>query len=809
MRASRLLLRVAAMPAAEIRDRVTTTVRREAARLAHRARPAAWRREDLAGALVPWTAAIAAAIAHVSAGRDEDAHHALARHFASRPRRWPVAPLLRDSLGGAIRARFPDAVTDAVRRADAIADGRFDLLGYRDLRFLPAGGENDVVDWHRDPVHDRTAPRLFWSEVPYLDQACGDHKIIWELNRHQHFLALARAWWLAGHRPARATFVRHLAGWMDDNPPLVGINWASMLELAMRSLSWIWALECFVEPIDGDGGPGVVADGHPWIVDLLLGLDRQLRLVEQNLSTYFSPNTHLLGEALALYVAGRTLPELRRAPAWSALGRRVLVDQMAHQIEPDGGHVERSFHYHRYTLDFYLLALTVARLTGDDPRPFAEAARRLARFARTVADDRGRLARIGDDDGGQLLPICGRDSADASDSLALAAWLLADPSLAVGPAPEEAAWMSSGASAMRATPAALPVASATCHVTGYTVCRTTRGDHLVFDSGPHGFLNGGHAHADALSITLTVAGRPFLVDPGTACYTIDPDRRDRFRSTRLHNTLTLDDRPQSEPAGPFHWRTAANGERLTWRTSPGFDYVEGAHDGYAPVVHRRAVFARAGCWIIADRVSGGGRHDAALSWQLDPRWTVTPAGDGWLRATDGTGDPVWIASPQGELEIVRGGDGGAGDLGWIAPAYGQLVPTTTLRLTSGGATPFAIVTVMIEAPERPAVEALPVHVGGAIDPTAAGLRLHAGEDTDTVVFGSTTRAFDADSGGSARRPCGSAGGLETDAAFLWCRERTSEPVRQVALVDGSVVRTGDGRTIVALAEPVPFRETVA
>ena len=444
--------------------------------------------------------------------------------------------------------------------------------------------------------------------MPYLDPACGDHKIIWELNRHQHFLALGRAWWLAGHRPARATFVRHLASWMDANPPLVGINWASMLELALRSLSWIWALELFVEPAAGDDPrDDQPIDAHPWLVDLLLGLDRQLHLVEQNLSTYFSPNTHLLGEALALYVAGRTLPELRRAPAWAELGRRILIEEMSRQISPDGGHVERSFHYHRYTLDFYLLALAVARLTGDDTRPFAEAARRLARFARTIADDRGHLARIGDDDGGQLFPICGRDSADASDTLALAAWLLGDPSLAVGPAPEETAWMSGGAAAIAvARRTATPIPSTTLGDSGYTVCRTGRGDHLVLDTGPHGYLNGGHAHADALSMTLTVAGRPLLVDPGTACYTIDPSRRDRFRSTRLHNTLVLDGREQSEPAGPFHWASAAAGSRLAWCTSPGFDYVEGTHDGYAPLVHRRAVFSRPGCWIVADRVLGDG-----------------------------------------------------------------------------------------------------------------------------------------------------------------------------------------------------------
>ena len=131
-----------------------------------------------------------------------------------------------------------------------------------------------------------------------------------------------------------------------------------------------------------------------------------------------------------------------------------------------------------------------------------------------------------------------------------------------------------------------------------------------------------------------MAGRPLLVDAGTACYTIDPERRDRFRSTRLHNTLTLDGRSQSEPAGPFHWTSTASGSRLGWCTSDRFDYVEGSHDGYAPLTHRRAVLARPGCWVVADRVLGDGDHAADLHWHLDPRWTVTPAGDGCL-ADDG------------------------------------------------------------------------------------------------------------------------------------------------------------------------------
>ena len=183
--------------------------------------------------------------------------------------------------------------------------------------------------------------------MPYLRPECGDHKVIWELNRHQHWLVLGRAYWLTGDRRYRTAVARELASWMDANPPLVGINWASMLELAFRSISWVWAAHFFAGDPDDD---------TPWLVDLVVALDRQLVQIERNLSYYFSPNTHLLGEALALYVCGRTLPWLAAAARYERIGRTVLLNEISRQIAGDGGHRERSAHYHRYTLDFYLLA---------------------------------------------------------------------------------------------------------------------------------------------------------------------------------------------------------------------------------------------------------------------------------------------------------------------------------------------------------------------------------------------------------------------------------------------------------------------
>ena len=635
------------------------------------------------------------------------AHEALMHHFATRRSRFVLHPAVRSQRVRTVLDHHPGARAEAIRLGDQVAAGTFDLLGYKGLTFGNAG-ERERIDWHLDPVHRRRAPQAYWSRVPYLEPSSGDHKVVWELNRHQSWLMLGRAYWLTGDERYRDAFIGHLDSWMLANPPLSGVNWASMLELALRSISWLWALNFFA--LDGSAG---TEDRSPWTVDLLLGLDRQLALVEQNLSRYFSPNTHLLGEALGLYVVGRALPELRRAAGWERLGRSVLIEQVGRQIEADGGHAELSTHYHRYTLDFYLLALAVAQQTADPQgRVFAEAAERLARYARTMSDDNGRLPGIGDDDGGSLFPLCGRNPSNVSDSLQLAAQLLGRPALGIGPAAEEVTWIT-GLAPAGEPQGATTWPSAALPSTGYFVSRSTRGDHLTIDAGHHGFLNGGHAHSDALAVTLTVRGRPFLIDPGTACYTIDLAVRDRFRSTRYHNTLTIDGRSQSIPAGPFHWHSAAHATALDWRPDQDADFFEGAHDGYAPLLHQRSVHSRPGVWVIVDRVLGTGSHQADVHWHIDPAWHTTRTGPQTVCARHDDGLTIWILSLRDECELFHGS--GEEALGWCAPVYGPLVPTSAIRTRRVATAPFDFVTVIVEAQDEPTVE----EISGAPAPEGA------------------------------------------------------------------------------------------
>jgi hypothetical protein len=735
-----ILDRLRNVTSAELKHRARALARRQAQRVAVAAGRNSWQRGAIADVLIPGVLGVETGRAIQQ--RDWGHVEQRLRHiFRDRPCRFVIDPGSANALPREIVSRWPDAPVRAAAAADAICRGEFALLGWPRLSFDPGTGR---IDWHWDPVHERRMPETFWADVPFLDPKCGDHKIIWELNRHQFLVPLGRAWWLTGDRRYAQAITSFLHSWLASNPPLIGINWASMLELALRSISWLAAMHFLLADPNGndDGASGDVdvEDEPLWLLDMCVALDRQLTHVEQNLSYYYSPNTHLTGEALALYVAGVALPEFSRSARWLDIGRRVLLTQVDRQIAEDGGHVERSTHYHRYTLDFYALALQTAERAGDAEAVtvFSDAVARLHRFLRAVTDDTGHIPLIGDDDGGTLWRIGERDSGDVRDSLALADLLLNRSMTA--DVPEDVFWLawssrSSALEAYRSSPApagdARPLTASAFPDTGYVAVHTSRGDHIVFDVGPHGFLNGGHAHADALSLTMTLGSQPFLVDPGTATYTMDPGLRDRMRTTASHNALTLDGRPSAIPAGPFKWATRADAHLTTWRHNGGFAWTEACHDAYPDVRHRRTLIATelGGCLVI-DEILGSGDHTATTHWQFDPRWRVTCDGVRRLCAK-ATGMTAWLLTDRGSLALFVGDETG---VGWCSPRYGLLVPTSTAHVTHAAHGSFAMTTWLgtTGVVLAPVLERLPIETDGVFPALTARVRRDGGE-TSTVV----------------------------------------------------------------------------
>jgi hypothetical protein len=617
-----------------------------------------------------------------------------------------------------VRADFPDEVARLVPLAEAAMEGRLSLLGAGELSV------GQPVRWHCDPLSGKFAPMVHWSRIPHLDaERVGDHKFTWEVNRHRQLVLLSQAFQLTGDRRFAVAHSSKLAGWIDANPPKLGINWGSSLEIAFRSVSWCWSLHLLRQD---DVLSGAL------LARALKVLVLNGRHIEAHLSTYYAPNTHLTGEALGLLYLGLAFPELREAPRWRTLGWETLRTELDRQVYGDGTYYEQSTYYQRYVADFCLHAAILGReagLAGADG--VLATAERVCDVLDAIVRPDGSIPLLGDDDGGTLLSLTSLRPDDIRPTLALAAAALNRPALAPATAAglAEATWVLGRA----VRPANLPAPRPPARIFpdgGLVVMRQGRGnlDQLVFDAGPHGArrTRAVHSHADALAIDVTVAGTPILVDPGTYTYVGDPIERDRMRRSSSHNTLTLGAHSSSDPAGPFGWKRTTDATLDTWCSDAVFAYARASHAGLRPsppsIMHTREVLQLSSLgWLVRDRVVGATDDSAILHFHADSGCDIEQVADGTL---------VWHGESGLQLALA-GTARAAREDGWVSRLYGERRRAPVL------------VASLLASPRRDAVTLLcPLRRGEApavvqADRTQEGWRLKIGArgNSWTVEFG--------------------------------------------------------------------------
>jgi hypothetical protein len=584
-----------------------------------------------------------------------------------------------DELPGRVsllKEHLPREAECIVAEADEICRHRFRLLGYRDLEY---GAE---IDWHLDVVHGLRSPLIPWFKINFLDFAkVGDHKVTWELSRHQHLVTLAKAWLLTSEDVYVREILAQWYSWQRANPYPLGANWASSLEVAFRSLSWIWLDRLLA------GCRAVPPRFHK---DLLRALALNGRHIERYLSTYFSPNTHLLGEGVALFFIGMLYPEIAAAETWKNRGWRIIQEEAERQVRPDGVYFEQSLYYHVYALDFFLHArLLASQNVMAISSGFDFVVRKMLAVVQALAQT-GLPDGFGDDDGGRVFNPRRNLTEHMTDPLAVGAALFNDESLgASATLTEEAIWLL-GEQALRYVgqqPESGPAIKAQCFPNGgLYIVRSSElfPQQMVIDAGPQGTGRSGHGHADALSIKLAFLGRPWLVDTGTFCYIGPGTERNMFRGTRAHNTLAVDGLDQAEPDGPFAWSSIPKIQKDLWITGANFTLFAGSHSGYErlaePVLHQRFVFhLHESFWLIRDIAQGSGSHLLETSWHFAPDLEVRNSRRGFVAATKG--DPanpgpanqfalLPVADPRWKCELLSE---------HVSPAYGAKLSAPVVR----------------------------------------------------------------------------------------------------------------------------------
>jgi hypothetical protein len=682
-----------------------------------------------------------------------------------------------------IRENVPDFERNVLDHAEQILKHQFPLLGYGPL------GYGKEIDWHLDIVSGKRAPLRPWPKINYLDfNALGDCKVTWELSRHQFLVTLAKAWLLTGEE----RFVRKLESiyydWHKKNPYPLGINWASSLEVAFRSLSWIWVRELL-------GGCGVAAHLRQ---DIMHALGFNAWYIRRYLSTYFSPNTHLQGEAVALFFIGTLCPSLPDASDWRETGWNILLEHARSKVLEDGAYFEQSTYYHVYALDFFLHARILANRNGTPfPSSYDDVLKRMLEHLSFLCQA-GPPPRFGDDDGGRVFDGHRNRAEHLLDPLAIgtALYRLNNFKQPGVKATEEMLWLL-GEEEIRAFsvyPEWKSGSSARFPHTGLYISYTKEDSRsqIVLDAGPLGGGSGGHGHADALSLTLNLDGKPLLVDPGACNYVGPGSDRDDFRATHAHNTVTVDGLSQAEPRTSFSWFWWPEVQVEAIAFTPEFEFIAASHDGYArlqpPVTHRRALFAsREGFWLVLDELVSDGPHDYALHWHLAPGSHVEQqAGDRWVVELEGS-KLHFLTASDGWLRTVESG--------WFSPAYGGKQAAPVVSVTKRAQGNETIATLLwagrLNSP-APTLTALSQSLG------IPAYRLTIGASRSILIFGDGVTTIKIE-------------GWESDAKFLYgILDADGCPFRVIS-VQSNFVRY-DGKTLHESKERVPhfvWRQTVS
>lgn len=617
-------------------------------------------------------------------------------------------------------------------------------------RWRLVAGDYEPIDWAVDFKSGQRWSESEWSpRLPVFVRPGADIKVPWELARMQHLPWLWAAWGAGDRRGFRTPdtyareFQNQIVDFIAQNPPRHGVNWMCAMDVAIRAAGWIVTFDLWRRA-------GVEFDPD-WQRAFRASLVDHGRFIAKNLEwDPHVRGNHYLSNVCGLVLLGAFLPQDAETDDWLAFGTAELYRETLLQFFGDGGNFEMSTGYHRLSAEMVATATAVVaalpearRASLESPRPLDRARfrsevelpelskplwpvpdeqrHRLARMARFSAAVRGRsgsMPVVGDDDSGRFLkvlpphyrlkvkearrrfahlanddwPACRNgywvEEGQTDEVQRMIAGLLGEPEVDTFLPPT--GWREEALLELASAPLSANGSDGTHFAfpaTGFFVCDREL-YHAVLRAGPVGQNgNGGHAHNDQLAMTLSVLGEELLVDAGTYVYSADPDARNRYRSTAMHNTLQVEDREQNPWWGGFEGlfrlqdRAEARAERFDGRV------FEGQHRGFGEVCSRKIDFDR-------DRIRGRDRYDELADLRL--RFLVGPEIRVWIPGLHGmrrleADGPV---SVEGDAVEFEGRDWRA-RLGWtgataqlvqvaVSPAYGCLRRTWQLTISTHG-----------------------------------------------------------------------------------------------------------------------------
>lgn len=451
---------------------------------------------------------------------------------------------------------------------------------------------------------------IHYSELQKLSSADRPFwKVSWDNFDPKNFWEIARGWqWLPAIIKAKEInntqeVINKIICWLDKNHYPNGLAWSVGLDVAIRAINLFIIYQITQEK------------------SLLKYLHEHFIYLRKMI--YYSKgtirNNHYLGELTALtilsnFFKNKNVQELKK----------LLEEEIKRQFYTDGVNFEQSIRYHKFSLEFVLLAKLFLNIDATNIEKSRE-------FLLAVKKPDNTWPAIGDDDLGCVIRLNNNPlSDDYLDVIAMSDFITISEESTKGKNIKSALvefFLPKVKDKLKDIKFQKnPQNTFIFPKGGYFIHRTgwKRNDsYLLIKFGPHKW----HAHADLFHIELSIKGIPILIDSGTFRYNNVTQDRKYFRSTAAHNTLEFKNSDQTKQFFTFHWWSPA--KVINWNVDERKKeiYFSALHDGYLRrnnILHKRDVYIdRHLKWIkVTDFVKGDGEGQGKIYWHFSPKLNV-------------------------------------------------------------------------------------------------------------------------------------------------------------------------------------------
>ena len=501
-------------------------------------------------------------------------------------------------------------------------------------------------------VHKGYQPSFNYGEdIDWRYWPVKDNELRWQLHRHKWFTPMGKAYRVSGDEKYAEEWAKQYIDWIKKNP-LVKID-KSEYEMAddklkgdAENVRFAWRpLEVSNRLQDQTSQFQLFLPSPSFTPEFLTEfLVNYHKHAVHILGNYSDQGNHLLFEAQRMIYAGAFFPEFKDAQTWRKSGIDILNREINVQVYPDGGQFELDPHYHLAAINIFCKALRIADMNGfrgEFPQSYLDTVENMIVFYMNVSFPDYTNPCFSDaklttkremiknyKDWHKLFP----------ENKAIL-WFATE-----GKKGELPAYLSKG-----------------FLKSGFFVFRNSWGTdaaQMVVKAGPKGFW---HCQPDNGTFELWFNGKKLFADSGSYVYAGKGEVmewRNWFRQTRVHNTLTLNDK---------NLETTESVTKL-WQPEGDVQGLVTENPGYKNLKHRRSVFFVDNAYfVIVDEAVGNAKGVVNLHFQM-PKGKVANSREDMTFVTqfeNGSNMKLQCFGPDG-MTMKK-------EEGWLSTAYRKKV----------------------------------------------------------------------------------------------------------------------------------------